>query len=730
MNKGERLFTFLLYILGFLLLWEWLIPLEEVTKTSKTHYFTIFVLLSLLLSFLNAPWPFTWILKGMLLLYALFSIFSKGVGFSGWLVLFLIEVKENTVMLFSRNWFQLSPLYRSFLFFLLLWQITYLLRYWLTMKRKIFVFYLLTILYITLLDTFTEYNAGHAIVRIVVIGFFLLGLLFFKRVLDKEQLPGQSALLRKWTIPLLGMIGLGVLTGYVFPKAGPSWPDPVPFIESKAETIRGGGVSKIGYGADDTQLGGPFVNDDRVVFTALTPKRQYWKIENKDIYTGKGWVASSKTLPDIEFRYGEERPIETILNNKEEPTKASFDFEIVYPHIVRPYGFLSITGDKDGFLRYNPSLEKINSFTKDNREIRLNQYTITFQPASYSMTEMRQTKRMPEGGEFKALQTKYTQLPDALPGRVRELAEEITGDQDNWFDKAKAIERHFQTGEFSYDQTRVSVPTEKEDYVDQFLFDTKRGYCDNFSTSMVVMLRSIGIPARWAKGYAPGKYSGRDGDNRIYTVTNNEAHSWVEVLFPTVGWVPFEPTKGFNNPATYVYDEAQGDAGSPSSNEETTEAATAQNKDKKVQAEKDGKKKASTALGETGAAKFFKLHMKTFLIVLIMLIVIALGLYVSRDRWIPPLLIWNYKEKKQDDSFIDAYESLLKRLERVGLKRRPGQTLRNYAAYVDSHFDTTDMTALTERYERVIYSGDRANMDWEYSRDLWENLIKKTMNGV
>ena len=59
----------------------------------------------------------------------------------------------------------------------------------------------------------------------------------------------------------------------------------------------------------------------------------------------------------------------------------------------------------------------------------------------------------------------------------------------------------------------VAVPGENEDYVDQFLFDTKRGYCDNFSTSMAVLLRTLGIPTRWVKGYTGGeflKYSEED----------------------------------------------------------------------------------------------------------------------------------------------------------------------------------------------------------------------------
>lgn len=65
---------------------------------------------------------------------------------------------------------------------------------------------------------------------------------------------------------------------------------------------------------------------------------------------------------------------------------------------------------------------------------------------------------------------------------------------------------------------------------------------------MVVMLRSVGIPARWVKGFTPGTFEALNDGLREYTVTNANAHSWVEVYFSGIGWVPFEPTRGFDNP--------------------------------------------------------------------------------------------------------------------------------------------------------------------------------------
>ncbi len=83
--------------------------------------------------------------------------------------------------------------------------------------------------------------------------------------------------------------------------------------------------------------------------------------------------------------------------------------------------------------------------------------------------------------------------------------------------------------------------------MDYFLFDTKVGYCDNFSTAMVVLLRAAGLPARWAKGFTGGYQTGTKDDNKIYTILNSNAHSWPEVYFPGFGWLPFEPTRFFKS---------------------------------------------------------------------------------------------------------------------------------------------------------------------------------------
>ena len=137
---------------------------------------------------------------------------------------------------------------------------------------------------------------------------------------------------------------------------------------------------------------------------------------------------------------------------------------------------------------------------------------------------------------------------------MKELAETITESVKVFMIKQKRLNATLEEMGLFMINRMSQFRRQDEDYVDQFLFDTKRGYCDNFSTSMVVMLRSIGIPARWVKGFAPGEMSEMMTGESVYQITNNEAHSWVEAYMPGIGWMPFEPTIGFSGPDSIDYD--------------------------------------------------------------------------------------------------------------------------------------------------------------------------------
>ena len=135
------------------------------------------------------------------------------------------------------------------------------------------------------------------------------------------------------------------------------------------------------------------------------------------------------------------------------------------------------------------------------------------------------------------IRVRYLPLPSSVPERVHELARQITAGLLNPYDKAKVIESYLRT---NYPYTLdIPPPPVNSDVADYFLFELKKGYCDYYATSMVVLARASGLPARFVSGYSPGSY---DAPNAQYIVRELNAHSWVEVYFSEIGWVEFEPT--------------------------------------------------------------------------------------------------------------------------------------------------------------------------------------------
>jgi transglutaminase-like putative cysteine protease len=139
---------------------------------------------------------------------------------------------------------------------------------------------------------------------------------------------------------------------------------------------------------------------------------------------------------------------------------------------------------------------------------------------------------------------RYLQLPNDLPGRVVDKAREVTAGASTPYEQAVAIEAYLRNS-FTY-STRVPVVPPDRDWVDFLLFDSRQGYCDYFATAMAVMLRTVGVPARVASGFAPGDY---DSGSGTWLIRENHAHSWVEVYFPRYGWVTFEPSANRAVPA-------------------------------------------------------------------------------------------------------------------------------------------------------------------------------------
>ncbi|MEX0907162.1 MAG: transglutaminase domain-containing protein, partial [Gemmatimonadota bacterium] len=129
----------------------------------------------------------------------------------------------------------------------------------------------------------------------------------------------------------------------------------------------------------------------------------------------------------------------------------------------------------------------------------------------------------------------HLQLPPTS-ARVLALADSFRSEADNVYDHVVSVERWLRTA-FSYTLDLPGTP--REATLDHFLFERRAGHCEYFSTTMAVLLRAGGIPARNVNGFLGGDWNEFGG---FLTVTQNDAHSWVEVYFPGWGWVEFDPT--------------------------------------------------------------------------------------------------------------------------------------------------------------------------------------------
>lgn len=712
-HRRFNLYNIVLYLLGFILIWEWLRPLEVVTDTANSIYFVIFTAICFSLYFLRLPLWLSMPLRFILLLYILHDLFFEGSFIAmSWISSFYEDLVINTSALFDSQWFEMSDLYRSFLFLTLLWVMSYLIHYWLIHAKRIFGFYLLTIIYLGVLDTFTKYDAGNAIVRTIIIGFIMLGTLQMLRLKEKEEVQIRSY----WLVPLSFMVALAIVIGLYGPKAGPEWPDPVPFLKSAAKgEFIGSSVNKIGYGVDDSKLGGAFINDDTTVFTAEVKKAHYWRIESKDYYTGKGWIVTEsypKTL--IDKNYIDLDIFENVTKEENISEKIKVKDIGDYPHIAYPLDLRAIRTDQNVQL----SLERFSGklFTEKNGdEVQLDSYEIVYDYPLFSIEAL----KLANGGDNAYIKEFYTQQPDELPGRVKDLAKEITDNKATRYEKAKAIEAYFAANGFTYETKNVAVPDEDQDYVDQFLFESKKGYCDNFSTSMIVLLRSLDIPARWVKGYTQGDFiKVLDDHAKLYEVKNSNAHSWVEVYFPGIGWVPFEPTQGFSNSSVFTENTVP----------VASQADQAEDPQEEQKKKEEEKKKESKDNESSFSLSDLNIPFKGIGI-FVAVAALVLGLIVKfKTKWYPYWIVMNYRIRKKKPEEKEMFDSLFLLLENKGMKIQGGETLREYAMRVDEQLGTSEMKKIAEIYERFLYSNfDKKAEEWDVILDLWGKLIKKIL---
>lgn len=480
------------------------------------------------------------------------------------------------------NGIQLSP----FIWFSLGTWIVYVLAVWLLSRRiPMYIVFIVSIVAFCIRDSFSNLSLWKEVAVLLFCGVMMMVVVHLLRV-QKEAPAAWTRLARRPFPILLPVLLLAIIFLSIVrftPHIRPVLTDPyTAWKHYQGEEVKrffsedgffvdlgSQGEAASGYSRDDSQLGGGFHFNYSEVMKVRSSYRSYWRGESRSVYTGKGWERGEDEKMEALERVLPEQPMTSdpkVDRSKAELKDIEFTVRMVsediYPVLFGAYSMHSLidTGEEE----FNTDEIAWSSQDSVLHFLGQNGYPAEFTIRSKIPVVDLEGLRSIRFEDIDKEQWKdYLQIPDSMPARVEELAQTITAEAGNPYDKVKSIERYLAE---TYKYNTTPDVGDSDDFVDQFLFEVKEGYCDYFSTAMVMMSRSIGMPARWVKGFAAGRsmmdemidsggpyarYQQVTGSADEYTVRNADAHSWVEVYFPGWGWIPFEPTAGFSLPVIY-----------------------------------------------------------------------------------------------------------------------------------------------------------------------------------
>jgi len=314
---------------------------------------------------------------------------------------------------------------------------------------------------------------------------------------------------------------------------------------------------------------------DNIVMYVRSPSRSYWRSHSYDFYDGTVWSQSDKSVTQIEqagVYFELPAPLGSPLTQR--PVgRMRADGNRFWQHDGRPRHLQEVfntTGSIPPGEDWQSDQQVVQTYTvvRDQPNLIFSAYRptelfivsesisldtndgirvpepikagTTYSVVSYRPNFEPEVLRKVSAPYPPHITKRYLQLPDNISQRVRDLAKTLTDPYDNAFDKVNALNDYLLT-EYPYDFFPPAYPSGAE-VVDNFLFVDRRGFCEMYASSLVVMARSLGIPARLTTGYGSGDYNAITG---YYEVRVSDAHSWAEIYFPEYGWVPFDPTPGW-----------------------------------------------------------------------------------------------------------------------------------------------------------------------------------------
>ncbi|UAK15194.1 DUF3488 and transglutaminase-like domain-containing protein [Sporolactobacillus terrae] len=741
----------IIYGLSGLLLWFCFQPLLVLTILNAKLLLLLFIGSMLVMFYFKLPkWLCVTVCAG-LILHAVHFYFFKAYPFlqPEWFLLFLGQTRDSFHSLWQGDAAEIPDVFSAFMFYLVFGFVLFTVNHWLE-KGRIILFVALAMLSSLAIDTLTYFDGRQTIVVQAAVALALLSFHQWQNFVQKGDKTHSLRMTRSWFAVTGMVIAAFLLFALMLPKPDSLWKGPSNYVSGLGLSFFNNdsffsGNQRIGYDDDDSRLGGSIAMDQTPLFTAaISGSPQYWRVAYKDHYTGHGWsngnryfmpISGSRSLSEMLTLYG----AKTKKNEQTAVLRFSSSSPAILPYAGEPQQ-ITVPGKQVKLDQLNGQL-----LTVDERKA--DQATIRYEAPSYHTSALRAPA---SANDPQIIRDTYLQLPQKLPKRVQTLAKRLTDGKANRYDQVNAVVNYLRSSRFTYSTDRVPVPSNDQDYVDQFLFASKVGYCDNFSTSLVVLLRSAGIPARWVKGFTSGEYvrnvqekvKGKTIDLNEYRITNADAHSWGEVYFQGSGWVSFEATPSFSNPSEFASEnstnasersDTQQQSGSSAESDQnqqsTNQKEQQQQKDPQQKTAKQNNTESQTkAQTNNAGAETPAVHWKAIAWTAAgILLAAAIAAFLTRKKWLRAVYVYQLHKKsiEHDQDFVYLFQRLLRVLALDGWERSDSETLREFAQRFDEQNDGCALYPLIEQYEQMIYrNGSRGyQLDAEQIRILLNRTI-------
>jgi hypothetical protein len=561
------LLFFLLLVAGYLRTTKWIPNLELITFSMIIGFILGFIIAKSCFDQVSVFWLFCAYSLGIIPLAILVTSSSSG-SFQDYLFN-QIYLSGGAILEWSRGGAISSPFLFLVFFTMLFWTLGFYGSYFFVRKGSIFPILFIGLFILAAIEFFLPHEEQKPWMTGLAA---LITVLFLIRA-NSQQLfhsmkgmDNNTSVMSDWTFSPILLLVVIVITfsAWSIPEAvraaTPGTPESQKFARFSYEvrdgfnrltaSLRGSSYSgSLGYGPS-MALGESISSAITPVFSAevshplSSTDRIYWRGRVYEKYDDGIW------------QQGEEKQIQLQPGQSIDQNGSLLDT----PQIIFRINALSNLGNyfipgnlvslnNPAYLIYTPFSEDgkdVISIEPERSVIPGNGYraTVTIAPPTEKILQ-EDTAPIPDW-----VKERYLDVPQSISPQIKSLAETITAGANTKFDKTQAITNYLRT-HFTY-SSDIGVPKNVDDRITWFLFDSKTGFCNYFASAEVLLLRSIGIPARLAVGFAEGEIS---NNGTLYTVRLKNSHAWPEVYFPETGWVVFEPTP--SQPASFFAENRQ-----------------------------------------------------------------------------------------------------------------------------------------------------------------------------